>query len=283
MLAASSSHGSLPRYTVSSGSVALAIFAALAAPGCALLAPPVISSERESAATAGGAKVNSTVAAVSDYMFRGVSLSDRRPAIQGSVDLTLGSSPGLSANLGVWGSSVRFDSDTATPRNNAVTETISKQAVRREAGIYGGVGGGLVAGWRWGAQLSYYRYPGFGSLDWTERALSLSRDFPATSGRPAVEFLATKFRDVFSPGSDGDYLSATVKLALAGDFSIATQIGQTRFQDQLRGGKDYVDRSLTLSRPYAGFQIDLSYTCTNTEQYGALGHPTLLLAVSKTF
>ena len=53
--------------------------------------------------------------------------------------------------------------------------------------------------------------------------------------------------------------------------------------DQLRGGNDYVDRSLTLSRSFAGFQVDMSHTRTNTEQFGTLGRPALLLGVSRTF
>jgi uncharacterized protein (TIGR02001 family) len=59
------------------------------------------------AASAASAQFSSTVAAVSDYDFRGVSLSARDPALQASADYAFGDS-GLSA--GAWVSNVDFGS-----------------------------------------------------------------------------------------------------------------------------------------------------------------------------
>jgi uncharacterized protein (TIGR02001 family) len=59
-------------------------------------------------ATGAHAQLSSTLSAVSDYDFRGVSLSARNPALQASLDYTFGDS-GFSA--GVWASNVDFGPD----------------------------------------------------------------------------------------------------------------------------------------------------------------------------
>jgi uncharacterized protein (TIGR02001 family) len=59
-------------------------------------------------ATGAQAQFSSTVAVVSDYDFRGVSLSARDPALQASLDYTFGDS-GFSA--GAWASNVDFGPD----------------------------------------------------------------------------------------------------------------------------------------------------------------------------
>jgi uncharacterized protein (TIGR02001 family) len=56
------------------------------------------------------AQLSSTVDAVSDYDFRGISLSARDPALQASLDYTFGDS-GFSA--GAWASNVDFGADYA--------------------------------------------------------------------------------------------------------------------------------------------------------------------------
>ena len=59
-------------------------------------------------ATGARAELGASLAAVSDYDFRGTSLSARNPALQGSLDYTFGDS-GFSG--GLWASTVDFGSD----------------------------------------------------------------------------------------------------------------------------------------------------------------------------
>jgi uncharacterized protein (TIGR02001 family) len=229
-----------------------------------------------------GPKLELTVAWVSDYVFRGVSLSNRLPAFQGSVDYSHPLIWGLSGNVGLWRSQVRFDTEQEFPPGQA-PEPVPTITVRHENGIYGGVSGDLVAGWTWSAQLYSYSYPGFKNLDYVEKGITLARAFAELPGQPQLEISGATFRSVFFPGSDGKYLELNLKLALINEFSLAAHLGGSRFANQSTGGQNYVDRAITLSRPFGQFQFDLVATSTNTLQFGRLGSPALLLRVSRTF
>ncbi len=83
--------------------------AALAAFGLAAFAatPAFAQDEDEAIEEAGGFDITATATIVSDYRFRGVSSSDRDPALQGSIDVSWG---GFYA--GVWASSIARYADT---------------------------------------------------------------------------------------------------------------------------------------------------------------------------
>jgi len=81
--------------------LALAAFAATA------FAAPAFAQAEEPAGGDNGLDVTATVTGVSDYRFRGVSESDRDPALQGSIDVTY---HGFYA--GAWASSIARTADT---------------------------------------------------------------------------------------------------------------------------------------------------------------------------
>lgn len=86
---------------------ALAVLGAIAA----FAAVPALAQDgpapEESAGGDGGVEISLTAAIVSDYRYRGVSLSDRDPAVQGSVDISYA---GFYA--GIWLSSIARTADT---------------------------------------------------------------------------------------------------------------------------------------------------------------------------
>jgi uncharacterized protein (TIGR02001 family) len=82
--------------------LALAAFAATA-----FAAPALAQEALEPAGGDGGLDITATITGVSDYRFRGVSSSDRDPALQGSVDVTY---HGFYA--GAWASSIARTADT---------------------------------------------------------------------------------------------------------------------------------------------------------------------------
>ncbi len=82
--------------------VALAAFLATA-----FAAPAYAQDEQEPAGGDGGFDISATATGVSDYRFRGVSASDRDPALQGSVDVAW---HGFYA--GAWASSIARTADT---------------------------------------------------------------------------------------------------------------------------------------------------------------------------
>jgi len=74
---------------------------ALAALAATSFAAPALAQEEEPAGGDGGLDITGTLTGVSDYRFRGVSASDRDPAIQGSVDVTW-----HGFYVGAWASSI---------------------------------------------------------------------------------------------------------------------------------------------------------------------------------
>lgn len=81
---------------------------ALAASAATAFSTPALAQdEQEPAGGNGGLDVSATVTGVSDYRFRGVSLSDRDPALQGSIDLNYN---GFYA--GAWASTTAEYADT---------------------------------------------------------------------------------------------------------------------------------------------------------------------------
>jgi uncharacterized protein (TIGR02001 family) len=82
--------------------LALAAFAATA-----FAAPAFAQDAQEPAGGDGGFDISATVTGVTDYRFRGVSASDRDPALQGSVDVSY-----HGFYVGAWASSIARTADT---------------------------------------------------------------------------------------------------------------------------------------------------------------------------
>ncbi len=110
--------------------------ASLAAAGLFLSAP---AHAEDAAETAGPIAVSANVAVVSDYRFRGVSLSDGDPALQGGIDVAHESG----FYVGTWGSTISGGSPYG----------------ELELDIYGGWGGEVAEGVSVDVGLLYYVYP----------------------------------------------------------------------------------------------------------------------------
>ncbi len=111
-------------------------------------------------AFAQGPDVSANAGVVSDYRFRGISLSDRDPALQGGVDLDAGL-----VFAGVW------------------TSTIADyEGAEIEFDLYGGLQGSIGdLGWRVGAYG--YLYPGAEGVNYIELAGGIERAVgPVTLG-----------------------------------------------------------------------------------------------------
>ena len=111
--------------------IALALVGAFAAPAIAEEA-------------AGPHSFSANVALVSDYVFRGISQTQNRPAIQGGFDYS--HSSGL--YLGTWGSNVSWVQDTGMKTNNSL-----------ELDVYGGYKG-AVGPVSYDVGVLQYYYPG---------------------------------------------------------------------------------------------------------------------------
>lgn len=105
-----------------------------------LLSAPSFAQDDEPAST-GGFTVSGNAAVVSDYRFRGVSLSGGDPAIQGGVDLAHESG----FYVGTWGSSI----------DDGGTDVFGDL----ELDLYGGWSGNVAEGVSLDVGLLYYMYP----------------------------------------------------------------------------------------------------------------------------
>lgn len=142
--------------------------------------------ERE---TASAFDVSANVTLTSDYRFRGISLSDKEPAIQGGVDI--GHDSGFF--VGSWASSIAKYGGSNV-----------------EVDIYGGYGGS-VAGVDYAVTALAYVYPGGSGVDYFETMGSLGTSVGSASVGLDLAWVP-KQRNF---GGDNIYLSGKAELPVA--------------------------------------------------------------------
>ncbi len=137
------------------------LMAATALTGGALLATPALAEDTPAAAPA--ITISGNVALVTDYRFRGVSLSGGDPAIQGGITVTHSSG----FYIGTWSSSINGGPVYG----------------QQELDLFGGWGGEVASGTKVDVGLLKYVYPSghVGKADYWEPYASLAHTFgPAT-------------------------------------------------------------------------------------------------------
>jgi uncharacterized protein (TIGR02001 family) len=214
-----------------------------------------------SAAAAADFEFPASVALTTDYTFRGISQTDRSPAIQGSLGLKHKS--GFYA--GVWGSNLNFKDN-----NEATVELDFSAGI---AGKYGALD--------WDLGTIYYAYPGAASsldYDYWEAGPKLGYD---------LGFASTSFGVYFSPdffGSTGfaSYPYLDVSVPLVSKLALGLHVGHQSI-DQ---GTDYTDWKVGLSTELVGLGFELDYVDTSlskAECGGNICDATAVFTVSKSF
>ena len=135
----------MPASTLRITSLALALAAAWAGHAFAQTTPPAPADAPATAAPAPDWTFTGNVGLFSEYVFRGVSQTNEKPAIQGGFDL--GHKSGF--YVGTWASNISWLSD-ATPGVSASMEW----------DMYGGFRGPLYGDLGYDVGLLYYYYPG---------------------------------------------------------------------------------------------------------------------------
>lgn len=127
-----------------------------------------------------------TVAVTSDYLFRGISQTNRHPAVQAGIEY--GHASGW--YVGAWGSNISWLSDGSTP-----AQPVSSSV---ELDAYAGWRGNLDNDWHYDAGLYGYDYPGsyphgytrphtlegYAALGWKTLTLKYSQSFGNLFGVP---------------------------------------------------------------------------------------------------
>ena len=208
----------------------------------AFAAESVAMAQDDSAITvSGGATV------VSDYRFRGISQTDKRFALQGSVGVS--HSSGLYAT--VWGSSI--DDYVANGADAELDLILGYKTTVGATTLDGGI--------------LYYYYPGSGGVDsdFAEFFLSASHTFGIASAKLTAAYAPKQSALTIGDGKEDN-------LYLAGDLSVAVpetpvsltaHLGHSFGPSYLTIGDEYTDWSLGASVAVKNLSFGLSYVDTD--------------------
>ncbi len=201
------------------------------------------------AAIADEHEISGNVALTTDYRFRGISQTNRDPAIQGGLDYAHES--GL--YIGTWASNVSFTEGGT------------------EIDAYAGWGTDLNENLALDLGVLYYAYPSDSDADYVELYASLGF-FGATVGLN------------YSPEYTYDtgtyfYLYGAYSLPLGEAFSLDLNLGLNQFEkdnlDSFLGaigaGKSYIDYSIGVSTAVAGVDLTLAYVGTDIDKSDCFG------------
>jgi uncharacterized protein (TIGR02001 family) len=208
-------------------------------------------------AGAAQAEVTGTLAAVSDYDFRGISQTMEDPALQGSIDWANDS--GWYA--GVWGSNVDFGDGA---ESNIELDGYFGYAFENEEGL------------GWDVGLVYYSY-------WPDDD---DINYPEVYAGINYKGLGLKLwytNDYIQSDESAMYFEGNYSFTLPKDFSLDLHAGHYS-GDGIEGetGDSYIDYSLGVSRTFGNLDLALKYVDTDIDD-PELGDGRLVFSISTTF
>ena len=216
---------------------------ALSAPAMAQDAPA------EPFTISGGATV------VSDYRFRGISQTDRRFALQGSM--TLKHESGFYGT--VWGSSI--DDYVANG---------SDQEIDFVVGYATSIGYTTVD-----AGVTYYYYPGSGGIDsdFAEPYVAISQAFgPVTAKVLAAYAPKQNALSIGNGKEDNFYLAGDLSGTVPGTpFTVTGHIGHSFGPSYLTVGDEYTDWSIAAGYAWKNLSFGVAYVDTDATAYSPSG------------
>lgn len=250
--------------------------------------------------------LTANVGLVSDYVFRGISQTTHKPAIQVGVDYTRAS--GFYA--GVWGSNVRWIVDTATTLNGTGTANL-------EVDTYFGFKNSFANDFNYDVGFIRYNYPGSYSpalSTGVPGTLLAKADTNEIYGAIGYKWFTAKYsyglgQFLTLPDARGtNYLDLTASYPIADSgFTVAAHVGRQTYRganaDGLAaiatgaagtGSPTYTDYKLGVTKDFSGYVFGLAFTSTNASSFYTtsnasssvgkkLGDGALALSVSRTF
>ena len=197
------------------------------------------------------AQLTGTVTAVSDYDFRGVSLSGTDPALQGSIDWAHDS--GFYA--GIWASS-SLDFDSTCPQTNSVTGECDGEW---ETDAYFGItGGDSEKGFGWSAGFVYYYYWPSDSVEYPE--IFVGGSFKSFGAKLWYT------NDYGNTSESAWYLEGNFDHDLPANFSVHAHLGYN-YGDWWKNinGDETFDWSIGVGYALGNFNLLLKYVDTDTD------------------
>jgi uncharacterized protein (TIGR02001 family) len=214
---------------------------------------------------------------VSDYVFRGLSQTDRKPAVQAGVELDHASG----WYVGGWGSNVSWLSDGSTPAA-PVSSSVELDA-------YGGWRGSFDGGWNVDLGVYRYQYPGSYPPGFT---LPHTTEGYAALGWKSVSLkYSYAFTDLFgyADSEHSGYLDLSWNQPLAPGWLLNAHVGHQHVENV--SGASYSDWKLGVTRNLGSdWSVALGYFDSNarrsvyTNAHGHyLGRATAVLSVARSF
>lgn len=261
------------------------ILAALVAPGVTLAAEAETTSHKEDkhVIPASEHTVTANVGLFSDYLYRGISQTGTKPAIQGGFDYA--HSSGLYA--GVWGSNISWLSDAGAASSASL-----------ELDTYFGFKNSFATDFSYDVGFLRYNYPG------TYVAAATKADTNEVYGALGYKWITAKysyslgntFGTASSRGTNYLDLSANYTLEGAG-VTLGAHYGKQTFKGPNAGvgiaSLTYSDYKLSAAKDFSGYVLGLAYSKTNAAtgvgagyrnaQGKDLGKGTAVLSVTHAF
>lgn len=252
------------------------ILAALTVPSMAMAA------DAAPAAPASPHTFTSNVGLVSNYLYRGISQTGAKPAIQGGFDYA--HSSGFYA--GVWGSSISWLSDAGV----ATTAAVELDTYAGYKGTAGDVG--------YDVGFLRYNYPGtyavgaikadtneiYGAVSYSIVTAKYSYSLGDTFGVPDAK--GTSYLDL-----SANYTVPDTGITLGAHYGKQTYKGSSaRYLTALAGNSaTYSDYKLSATKDFSGYVFGLAYSSTNASpfytslQNKKLGQGTAVLSLTRSF
>jgi len=201
----------------------------------------------------GGFAISGGMTAISDYRFRGISQTNRRFAMQGTI--SLGHASGFYGT--VWGSSI--DDYVANGSDAELDLILGYKKTFGSTTVDGG--------------LLYYYYPGSGGVnsDFAEPYISVSQALGAATLKGTVNWApkqAALTLDGISKKS-GLYVAADGSVPIPKTpGSLTAHVGHSFEENYITFGEEYTDWSLGAAVTLENFTLGIAYVDTDTTLYG---------------
>ena len=213
-----------------------------------LLAAPMVSFAQEAEAPAAEEEespISWTLAATTDYVFRGVSQTNEDPAFQAGITYT---TP-FGLYVGVWGSNVDFgDPDPEAGIRGPNFE------------VDGYVGYNTDLNDSWNLDVSVVRYAYFGetsgqgSIDYNEYIGKLTWNGPVS-----VSGLVAYANDYGNSEADELYTALSASYEVGYGITLGASTGYTSIEAEEGGRADYFDGSFTASKSFGPGTLSVGY------------------------
>jgi uncharacterized protein (TIGR02001 family) len=236
------------------------ILAALAVPGVAMAAdaPPV----------------TGNVALVTNYLYRGISQTAGKPAIQGGFDYAHSSG----FYIGAWGSNISWISDAATVAGTVGggSAVSGASGASLELDTYLGFRNSFAGDFNYDVGFLRYNYPGYYAPGTTKA------DTNEIYGLIGWKWITLKYSDSLgdtfgvSNASGTSYIDLSASYTLEGSgVTLGAHYGQQKYKgstadtDKANGfDPSYTDYNVSVSKDFSGYVVGLKYSSTNAEKGG---------------